>query len=774
MKYYYFLFLFCLTVVFDVKSQDTINVEKIKEVVSLSLEELLNVEVYGVSRTYGQKSSTAPATVKVITQKQIYERGYRSVLDILSDMPDVKIDYGVDPRWMNDISIRGIRYMDKFQILLNGVKISSPTNDMVSVMENYPVNFAKQVEIIYGPASALYGADAFSGIINIITEKEIYEPIARFSLEGGTANLINGNFYLQNEVKNNFSVTLAGQYFYDQQPDLSKYYPDLYEGMNAELQSGVFANTILGDGVVIDPEARVEPKKSHDLMAYGLYAAFQYKEFSFTYFGNYGKNPSTMANSPHNAVYNKDQFFGHYINMLSLKYEKQFDRVKSQTLLTYSHYNLDSRSNFRNIWVNMEPAYLFAYGWMAKAEQIFGYELNERISFTGGGTFEHFESMPRSNDLHFPVFGNNPAGIIVNTIAPNNPDGIPANLIKTRYNNIGGLVQGQFKLDFPLTLTAGARIDNDERYGATFNPRLGLVYEKEKSFAVKALYGSAFLAPSPQYMYDRFGTFQTMDNGTTYSSFFYQLPNENLKPQKTQTFEASFLNYLTENVSVRATGYTSLVTGLISPVSDTLGSSGISVIDELYPNYLYPGTNYPIHEIQVYDNLGTAMIYGGHLSVDYKKKIFNNMVISATLVYSYIEGVTDIDESGPMEERNLPGISNHTLKFRGTVSWRNFSVSAGLISMSKQRVINSGGIVEETNEYKTLQGYTLVNATLNYKLSESFGLFVKGTNLLNQMYYNVNIGAAAPYEGLGSSAAEFMEGAPQNPMRIMGGFRIFI
>jgi hypothetical protein len=81
---------------------------------------------------------------------------------------------------------------------------------------------------------------------------------------------------LQNEVKNDFSVTLAGQYFYDQQPDLSKYYPDLYEGMNAELQSGVFANTILGDGVVIDPEARVEAEKSHDLMAYGLYAANQY------------------------------------------------------------------------------------------------------------------------------------------------------------------------------------------------------------------------------------------------------------------------------------------------------------------------------------------------------------------------------------------------------------------------------------------------------------------------------------------------------------------
>lgn len=741
----------------------------VKDVYEMSLEELMNIEVYGASRTHGESSSTAPATVKVITQQQIVDRGYRSLLDILYDMPDVKVDYGVDPRWMNDITIRGIRYMDKFQILLNGVKISSPTNDMISVMENYPVNFAKQVEIIYGPASALYGADAFSGIINIITEQNADKPVTAISVEGGMYNMINGNFYHQDQLAEDLSFSMGGQFFFDQQPDLAEFYPDLYEGMDEELQTGIF-NTIFGP---ISPSAPVEPEKSHNLMAYGLYTGLSYKDFKLSYFGNLGKNPSTMANSPHNAVYNKDQFFGHYVNMVNLSYERDFDKLKSLTSVTYSRYDLDSRSNFRNIWTNMEPAYLFAYGYMAKAEQLVSYNVNDNFSLTGGVTFEHYFSMPRSNNLQYPVFGDNPDGVIVNSIAPNNPDGIPADLARVDYNNIGGLLQAKYTFDFPLTVTAGARVDNDDRFGTTVNPRLGLVYEQEKNYTLKALYGSAFLAPSPQYMYDRYGTFNTDDGGNTYYSFFFQLPNEDLEPQKVQTIEFSGQKYIGDNLSLTLTGYTSFVTGLISPVADS------ATVSEIYPDFVYPGTDYPLFGIQINDNLGESTIYGGNLTIDFQQELSQDMKVFSSLTYSYIDGITDVDEGGPFEERNLPGISNHTVKLRGTVKWKDLTASIGFIWMSEQRVINAASVVDDgddnpfnNDEYQTIDGFVLLNANVNYQLTPKFGLFVKGTNFLDQRYTNVNIGAAPESAGAGSAAVEFADGAPQNPLRVMGGFRI--
>ncbi len=761
LKYFLIIFLFIPFIVLSQEQEDSVTVAAFSK---LSLEELMDIEVYGATRTYGQSSATVPATVEVITQQQILNRGYRSLLDILFDMPDIKIDYGVDPRWMNDITIRGIRYMDKFQILLNGIKISSPTNDLISLMENYPVHFAKQVEIIYGPASALYGADAFSGVINIITDEHITETETRVSIEGGMYEMINGNFYTQDKLGKGINFSLGGQFFYDEQPNLANFYPDLYMGMDEELATGTF-NTIHGP---ITPEAPVEAHKSHILMAYGLYAGFNYKNVKLNYFGNYGRNPSTMANSPHNSVYNHDQFFGHSVNMLNLSYEKQINNFKFISDLTHSRYDLDSRSNFRNLYSNMEPAYLYAYGRMTKAEQLLSYDLSNKFRITGGVSFAHYESMPRSNNLEYPVFGSDPGGIIVNS--QYNflmPEGIPANLIHTRYNNIGGFLQTNYEFRFPLAVTAGVRIDNDDRYGVSINPRLGLVYEEKQDFTIKTLYGTAFLAPSPQYMYDRYGTFIPTSDSSTYYAEFMQLPNKELSPQKVQTIEMSFQKYFGDEISVRTTGYTSFVSGLISPVVNN------ETVESLYPDHLYPKTDYYINAIQINDNLGESTIYGASLVVKYQNTISSNLQIRFALNYSYIDGFTDIDESGPVKERNLPGISNHTTKFRGTIKYGDLTFSSGLIWMSDQRAINAASVQSnDETKYQTIPGFVLLNANINYHLTEKFTLFAKGTNLLDQRYRNVNIGAAPESMGAGSAAVEFAGGAPQDPIRISGGFRV--
>ncbi len=46
-----------------------------------------------------------------------------------------------------------------------------PTNEGLPLLENFPIYLAKQIEVVYGAVSALYGADAMSGVINIITAK---------------------------------------------------------------------------------------------------------------------------------------------------------------------------------------------------------------------------------------------------------------------------------------------------------------------------------------------------------------------------------------------------------------------------------------------------------------------------------------------------------------------------------------------------------------------------------------------------------------------------
>lgn len=727
----------------------------------MSLEELMNLEVYTTSRTQSQESKTAPATVRVITEEQIQLRGYQSLLDIFYDMPEVKVDFGVDPRWMNDITMRGIRGMDKFVILLDGVRISSPTNDVIAVMENYPVHMAEQVEVVFGPASALYGADAFAGVINIVTKKSKNESETNIMVSGGMYNTVTSNMYIHKKLNKKASFSIAGQYFIDKQPDLAEYYLDEYEGMDKELETGTF-NTIFGP---VTPEAPVKPHKSHPLNAYGIYAGFAYDEFSISYFGNHSRNPSTMANSPHNSVYNREQMFGHYINMGNIKYEKDFSAFKSTSVITFSRYDLDSRSNFRNIWTNMEPAYLFAYGQMGKAEQLFTYFLNDQITITAGGTFEQFESMPRSNNLQYPVYGDDPEGAIVNSPDSLNPGGIPADLIKTEYNNAGGLLQIEYKPTSFLSLTIGGRVDNDDRFGTTINPRIGLVAEPVDRLTIKGLYGSAFLAPSPQNMYDRYGTFNTDDGGLSYYSVFFQMPNPDLEPQKVNTSELGLSYLLSKNLNINVTGYFSQVTGLISPVTDSIK------IAELYPNMTYQG--YPVFGMQINDNLGESNIYGGTLGLNYIHRFSKESKLNIYGSYSYIDGTTDIDEDGPVKERNLPGVSNHTIKAGVDFTFRNLSVSPRITTMSKQRTFNAASVKEsDETQYQEIDGFILGNVNVNYKLGDNFTIFVNVENFTDARYRNVNIGAAPESVGAGSAAVEFAEGAPQNPIRATGGFRL--
>ena len=114
--------------------------------------------------------AAAPARVQVVTAAQIERRGYRSVLDVLKDLADFKVDLAGDQDYPAQLTVQGTPGASRVVLLLDGIRVSSPTNEPLPMMANYPVHNARQVEIVYGPASALYGADAFSAVINIISK----------------------------------------------------------------------------------------------------------------------------------------------------------------------------------------------------------------------------------------------------------------------------------------------------------------------------------------------------------------------------------------------------------------------------------------------------------------------------------------------------------------------------------------------------------------------------------------------------------------------------
>ncbi|MDP5238348.1 TonB-dependent hemoglobin/transferrin/lactoferrin family receptor [Uliginosibacterium sp. 31-16] len=112
-------------------------------------------------------------TVTAVTQKQIEQHGSRSLADALADEPDVSLPS--DPRRFGSshVNIRGIEE-NRVLMLTDGVRVAdfrSPgtTNYDASNRDIPFVEFLKQVEVVRGPSSSLYGSDAIGGVLGFLT-----------------------------------------------------------------------------------------------------------------------------------------------------------------------------------------------------------------------------------------------------------------------------------------------------------------------------------------------------------------------------------------------------------------------------------------------------------------------------------------------------------------------------------------------------------------------------------------------------------------------------
>lgn len=726
------------------------------DITALSLDDLQNIKITTASKTVMGADQVA-ASSYIVTENQIRVRGYRSLLDVLADAPDVKIDDKVYSLNRNTITLRGMDGQEKFLILLDGVRISSPTNETMPIMENYPVNLAKQVEIIFGPASALYGADAFSGIINIITKKSEFRSLtAEGSLLTGTQGLYNGNLFLNRKIKDELSLTFSGQYFYDEGVNLSrKFRADSLWDITSH-QTGTF-NTIYGPMTPVKP---VQSAYSTPMQAYNIYASLHNKHFEFSFFKNYTRHSSALENTPNNAVYNRDVFIGKHISVLSAKHSAAFNKVSLVTSLSVNQYREDPETNYRNMYSGMEPAYKYAYGSMIQAEEQVEWKVSGNTNLVGGVVYQSFFSVPESTDLQNPVQDSRAIeGTMLNTSSFYRPEGLAAKFYALRYYNAGVYLQLQQKVFKHTNLTLGTRFDHNSRFGSTFNPRMGVVANISKKSVLKLMVGTSYLAPAPGSAYTYYGTFFTLDSGRTYHSNFFHLPNPNLKPMLSKNAEISFRQYVGKNFSAKITGYVTRVDNILEAQADNT---------DLYNGqFLGWGVDY----IEIFVNEGRETITGGSLQLDYKKNIRKGS-IKAYSYLSYASGNETVDytDSDGVERSRDAEIDNNIARFivkTGVdIQVSNFTFSPRMISMGNQRL---GSFVNPENPMRrqTIPGYTTVNLSVGYTVGKAT-LFANVTNAFNQKYKAVGLGM-----DLNNNTGLF-NGNYQDPVRVNAGVRFVL
>lgn len=134
-------------------------------------EDLLQLVVTGVSKK-AEKVVEAPATVTVITRKDFERHGWQNVAEALRSVPGIFVSWGRDYYYTGVRGISFPRDVDtRILVLLDGHTMNNPWSASSNTGELFtvPPQNIERVEIIRGPASSIYGSNAFLAVVNIVT-----------------------------------------------------------------------------------------------------------------------------------------------------------------------------------------------------------------------------------------------------------------------------------------------------------------------------------------------------------------------------------------------------------------------------------------------------------------------------------------------------------------------------------------------------------------------------------------------------------------------------
>jgi iron complex outermembrane receptor protein len=137
-----------------------------------------------------QPLNEAPVAVTVIDQEMIRASGFRDIPDLLRLVPGFSVAYTQFNTWTGAYHGLGDGYFRRFQVRVDGRSIHSPHNGAV-YWSDLPlaIDDIERIEVVRGPDAAVYGANAFAGVINIITKTAAQVPGSFVSMQAGNKDM---------------------------------------------------------------------------------------------------------------------------------------------------------------------------------------------------------------------------------------------------------------------------------------------------------------------------------------------------------------------------------------------------------------------------------------------------------------------------------------------------------------------------------------------------------------------------------------------------------
>ncbi len=471
---------------------------------TLNLEQLMKVQ-FSTASKHSQDVSETPASVTIITRAEIRAYGYRTLPDILQ---------GVRGFWVNSdrnysyLGVRGVSrpgdYNTRILLLIDGHRINDNVFDQALIGTEFPldVDLIERIEIVRGPASCLYGTNAFFGVINVITQQPPIVPTAQVSAEAGTEFMRKARVTVGLPQVLNGALLSASMYRSDGYDRL--YFPEFN---SPETNNGI-ASRVDGD-------------------RYGsAFALLKWKHFEF----------EALAGSREKLIPTGsfDTIFGDPANRTvdsrgfsELRYQRDFLSGLQLTARWYYDSYLYKGTYAYEVNGVRELQYDMAQGEWIGTEFDISSPLGHRNILTAGTEIRYnFKQVQEELLAGFPGLYDHRSSSVVAFYG-----------------------QDELRITPHVSINAGLRSDYYSTFGTAISPRIAAIFRSNEKTAIKYTFGQAFRAPNAYEMY--------------YSDGVSVEANPTLQPETIASHSVAIERSLTPTFRVVAEGFYSKLENLL-------------------------------------------------------------------------------------------------------------------------------------------------------------------------------------------------------------------
>ncbi|MEM7371977.1 MAG: TonB-dependent receptor [Bacteroidota bacterium] len=714
---------------------------------------LLKTQVSAASRSL-QDVSELPFPIYVIQRSEILSNGYITLADALKSMPGIRVSQPGSALEGETFTMRGLLGNAYAKILINGNPIKPYVVSGMPIGAQLPIQQAERIEVIYGPAAALYGADASAGIINIVMADSERPVFTKASLHIGSDNYKSLNLLFGGKIGRGKNILRFKLYGMDTRLDHRRVFYDedvLYDPLNYLGPNSDSTNVLADANFRRAPNANNFTVQNTPHESRSLGGEINYRFLNVSVLSMNRRDHSAIGLNPAAVDYsNPLTSIGENITSAVARSRFNIGNIHSETTLEFLSYAMDNRSTQQLVHPTLNA---LLYNTITDTANLESFKSQIENTYFSGLRFMGANSREYSLEqtLNLPLFLRGDMTIGLKYLAGTGNSirelhGRVVNFDREEVLNVSpafedhsieeysAFVQVFQPIGRKVNLMLGGQYLNRSSGDFAeqidvFNPRLAVLYKVSKAMQFRASYGTAIRAPSPYFGASSYtflpGVYESLLTGS-----------ESLEAEKTRSYEVGmrWSNQQNANLDLNVS-YTR---------TDRFINYNIA-FDEFGPNRRLSGFTLgyfndensfaELFDIQAYlrlRDLIPAIKLGSTLNLNYSTGTESLTTTNLGTLENEIRTLSDVRAHPNLIARlSVFAVPSKALLLRVDQYYASRSLTRNSFRL------NAPLRLEDQNSLYNDAYYT-VDLSVNYEINKNFLLYVKLFNLLNAKYAGID------------------------------------